>query len=111
MTTFKMGKKPSARSKKAPLASFESLMSIESLVTDDNMMNGNSWTDFHETNDDNDNYVHQSDDNNDHGLTGQPWDQPDFYKMNLRQQNCQIFKVSLASKVTHLSSLSLRVRC
>ena len=74
-----MGKKAKARNKKAPLASFESLMSIESLVEVDR----EAIAGVQETNVDTDNTV----------TSGQPWDNPDFYNLPTRQRNAEIFKV------------------
>ena len=78
-----MGKKAKARNKKAPLASFESLMSIESLVEVDRA----AMAGVQETNVDTDNTV----------TSGQPWDNPDFYNLPTRQRNAEIFKVEAAS--------------
>ena len=83
-----MGKKAKARNKKAPLASFESLMSIESLVEVDRA----AMAGVQETNVDTD---------NDNTVTsGQPWDKPDFYNLPTRQRNAEIFKVEAASLIT-----------
>ena len=82
-----MGKKAKARNKKAPLASFESLMSIESLVEVDR----EAMAGVQETNVDTD---------NDNTVTsGQPWDNPDFYNLPTRQRNAEIFKVEAASMI------------
>ena len=80
-----MGKKAKARNKKAPLASFESLMSIESLVEVDR----EAMAGVQETNVDTDNTV----------TSGQPWDNPDFYNLPTRQRNAEIFKVEAASMI------------
>ena len=77
-----MGKKSKARNKKAPLASFESLMSIESLVEVDRA----AMAGVQETNVDTDNTV----------TSGQPWDNPD---LPTRQRNAEIFKVKAASMI------------
>ena len=85
-----MGKKTNSRSKKAPLASFESLMSIESLAVDENTRNGN-WRRAGER-ENIDNWVRRG--RNDNEVISQPWSRPEFVTMSTRQQNCEIFRVN-----------------
>ena len=90
-----MGKKTNSRSKKAPLASFESLMSIESMVVDENTRNGN-WRRGGDR-ENIDNYVRRG--RNDNEVISQPWTRPEFATMTTRQQNCEIFRVGNESKI------------
>ena len=77
------------RSKKAPLASFESLMSIESLAVDENTRNGN-WRRGGDR-ENIDNWIRRG--RNDNEMISQPWTRPEFVTMSTRQQNCEIFRV------------------
>ena len=89
-----MGKKSYSRSKKAPLASFESLMSIESLAVDQNTRKWGLGDDSDNT----DNFVRRND-NNDNNVMAQPWTRPHFANMTTRRQNYEIFKVNC---ITHI---------
>ena len=84
-----MGKKSNSRSRKAPLASFESLMSIGSTLPEDNIMNRNTWSDYLENGNNIDNLAN---DNEDHFTL--PWANPEFASLTQRQKNCEIFRVS-----------------
>ena len=74
-----MRKRVSTRAKRAPLASFESLLSIESKFDETEMEE--RWE---ETNHD------QGDDD----ILLEPWKYPEFFQLSRRRQNCEIYRVS-----------------
>jgi len=73
-----MRKRAATRAKKAPLASFESLLSIGSKFDDSEM--ADHW------NEENDN--HEEGDE-----LAEPWKYPEFFQMSRRRQNCEIYRV------------------
>ena len=74
-----MRKRGAIRAKKAPLASFESLLSIGSRFDDNEMA---------------DNWNEENDNHEDNNELAEPWKYPEFFQMSRRRQNCEIYRVS-----------------
>ena len=75
--------KKSSNMKTAPLASFESLISIESCK--ENNENNSNWGRWSEQ----ENHFLETDIH----LTSFPWTSPSWQRMSLSRQNCQIYQV------------------
>ena len=73
-----MRKRTATRAKKAPLASFDSLLSIGSRFDE------NEMADQYNEENDNQDYNEELD---------EPWKYPEFRRMSRRKQNCEIYRV------------------